>query len=614
VGVLNVARPEIVELLIDRLAQHYDSDSLEWWHVVQLPRIVAELCNANVLSIEQLDTFFMESVQYADGSACGELVAMALLLALPWIKASLVPKLTSLESTLNSIGALAEQPNRSSRQASAFSAKLPAEFCPFNDALASCYLAIRTLSAFPPRIEPYNAFESTFAEAKGNSEWSLRFSKESLRGVSVAPFNSLVLFPQEETFAGLANAGDATIIYFRFQLHMLTEAYELNHRRGAEVLFTSLPEVLEHRERVICEVLLGKLLSCDLSSDSRRSYYEVLLIDCCRLSRGFPPTMARSLLKLVSSMSVASWFAHHLSHYDFKWNWTEWRGDATNTETPTVKRIFLRFLIFKLLSLSYHEKMQAVLPEYMLGMLPYPVGEETLATGPMPSELVHGELVARMKQRLPIEELKAFVESAKISRASVLETVLHVGSKTFSHLLNALERYRGLLSETLQASVAMPVIRSFWTNNIQNQHIVIEKLVHYGVIEHHDVTEYILDELCSVLEASPMDLQAFERAVLLVDPWLLLNGLVTKADEPAQMAIGIISRLSNMACSDAMAQWFSTGLTKIIVNSYLVSSAVAKDDSLSILESLVAASESSPAAIKDILVAAQVSVALGAHN
>ena len=38
---------------------------------------------------------------------------------------------------------------------------------------------------------------------------------------------------------------------------------------------------------------------------------------------------------------LAGWFAHHLSHYDFKWNWAEWQGIVENNEDGSnCKRVF----------------------------------------------------------------------------------------------------------------------------------------------------------------------------------------------------------------------------------------------------------------------------------
>ncbi len=511
---MNVGKRDIVGLCLDRL-NSYLAD-MKWWRVIQVPRVVVELCNTNVLPESFLSHFMLNACEkHVNCSASGELMATSILLALPWIKPSLLSKMTNIEQVVNLIGAVAESSNRFSKNLSKFDVKIT-EFQYENDCLKRLYYAVRTLATFEGRTEPYKAFDSVLSGAEPHVGFVLSLSEESLKSVQVDQFTPIPLF----TDAFTAEKGDFYAFYYQFMLHMLVEAYELNHRRAAEVLFSCLPSGIGAPEKVICEVLFGKLVhAIELT---KIAYYEVLLVDCCRLSRLFPPMMARSLNRLVAKMDMtsdvavinrlASWFAHHLSHYDFKWNWAEWKAFA---ESPIIstQRIFLRTLIYRLLLLSYSEKMESILPDFMLPVLPY----KDLSA--LPSESLNKEVLEFLKKRPTLPELQSKILSENWDASKdVFEVMLMMGSKTFSHLLNAFERYSSLFHRVSRDSQlrCIEISYNFWGKNPQNLHIVLEKMIHYGIVEPESVVEFLFEEAARCFAAlSAKDVHEFEVEILI---------------------------------------------------------------------------------------------------
>lgn len=571
VGVLNVGNRELVGLVLERLNSHMDS--LAWWQAAQVPRVMVELANARVLTPEGLNAFLLATCTELLGpSQSGELVATAVLLALPWIGSELYAQLPALEQVMNLLGALVESDKRFSCKLAQCDVRIAAELEPEQDSLRTCYMAVRTMGSFPGKTEPYGAFAAALKESQPHGDFVAAWSAESLRVVRCAPFAPLRLFA--DTFD--AETGQFAVFYYQFMLHMLVEAYELNHRRAAEVLFACLPDKIASPERAICQVLFGKLVRA--STRASAAYYEILLIDCCRLSRMFPPVMARSLLKLVSRLDatsdlgvigrLATWFAHHLSHYDFKWNWEEWRA-VGEEQTLSTRRVFVRLLVYKLLLLSYHEKLQSVLPEWVLGMLP------SASAAPTPSAAVSRELVDLMRKRPPLDELVAFISREQLAKEAVFEAVLLLGSKTYSHLLNALERYYALLkdlsTETQLAFIATAA--SFWADHAQNFHIVLEKLMHYRIVMPDTIADWLLAraaESFSVLTVR--DVTVFECDILIrtlsID-FLLVMIAKTEAEERTAFARSLVDRLGQLEMSvrvgeEAVAGWLKWTVSGVI--------------------------------------------------
>ena len=543
-GVLNVGNRELVALCLDRLNSYLGE--MKWWHVAQLPRIAVELCNTSIFDESLLNEFLLSvSEKHLDSSSSGELMALSILLALPWIKPTLLPKLTNLEKVMNLIGAVAESSNRFTVKYSKFDVKI-SEFEYEDDALKRLYYSVRTLSSFEGRTEPYRAFDSVLSEAQAHSDFVIAISEESLKSVHVEPFSPIKLF--SDAFS--AEKGEFYAFYYQFMLHMLVEAYEINHRRAAEVLFSCLPSHISAPEKAICQVLFGKLVHA--TELSKITYYEVLLIDSCRLSRLFPPMMARSLNRLVAKMDMnadlavinrlASWFAHHLSHYDFKWNWNEWKAIA-ESNIITTQRVFLRILIYRLLLLSYHEKMESILPDFMLPLLPY---KDSSA---LPSDSMNKDVLDFLKKRPSLSELQSKISSENWdSSKNVFEVMLMMGSKTFSHLLNAFERYSVLFHGSSRDSQmrCIEITAGFWAQNPQNLHIVLERMVHYGVVDAENVIEFLFNEAArGFASLTAKDVQTFEVEILIkmLSSELLIKLILKVKSGQASFAKGLLERI-----------------------------------------------------------------------
>ncbi|KAK4700512.1 nuclear cap-binding protein subunit 1, partial [Phenoliferia sp. Uapishka_3] len=256
------------------------------------------------------------------------------------------------------------------------------------------------------------------------------------------------------------------------------------------------------------------------------SYYHSVLTELCRLS---PQTIAPSLGKCVRKLYAAlgqhdtglmvdpeelrrfaEWFSVHLSNFGFMWGWGDWAKDM-EVENKHPKRVFVERVIELETRLSYFDRVRGTIPEVMLetGVM----AED--APGPNyayeSTEHTHAAAAAsllrlmRSKGTIPEVESElasfqsAIVEehgiteeqAAVIKRDMTIQTVLSVGSRSFSHFLNVLERYLPLL-RTLSPSPStrlelLTTVSSFWSRNAQFRLIVLDKLLQYRLVDSADL-------------------------------------------------------------------------------------------------------------------------------
>jgi nuclear cap-binding protein subunit 1 len=65
----------------------------------------------------------------------------------------------------------------------------------------------------------------------------------------------------------------------------------------------------------------------------------------------------------------SSWLAYHLSNFQYKWTWEDWKnGLDEDLESP--KNKFLRENLIRCMRLSYHQRIVDIIPESMSRLIP----------------------------------------------------------------------------------------------------------------------------------------------------------------------------------------------------------------------------------------------------
>ncbi len=114
-------------------------------------------------------------------------------------------------------------------------------------------------------------------------------------------------------------------------------------------------------------------------------------------------------------------------------------------------------------------------------------------------ETFKSSIVDDASSAIPTEATEGMVANATqadvVVRDLTIQCVLQVGSRSFSHFLNIVERYHSLLrqlsrSGRMRAAILAGAVR-FWSASQQWVHIVVDKLLQYRIVEPADVVEFI---------------------------------------------------------------------------------------------------------------------------
>ncbi|THH27714.1 hypothetical protein EUX98_g6476 [Antrodiella citrinella] len=282
-------------------------------------------------------------------------------------------------------------------------------------------------------------------------------------------------------------------------------------------------------ECTIIEVILGQLFL--LPEPAHKSvYYISLITELCKLSpHNVGPAVGKSIRKMYNLLSdgldvaladrVANWFSIHMSNFNFIWVWKEWIEDL-NLPLQHPKRVFMRRAVEYEIRLSYYDRIVKTLPDQMQSpdACVVPPG----APGPAfeyddPASAHHDAAQsvlnlfrgrARAEDVMThLEELKNTLETTDsdqnintIVRSIAVQALLHIGSRSFSHFLNAIERYLPLLRNLAAGGILtasgssyearndiLSAVLAFWKHNKHMVVIVLDKLMQYQIVDPTDV-------------------------------------------------------------------------------------------------------------------------------
>ncbi|CCM03975.1 uncharacterized protein FIBRA_06131 [Fibroporia radiculosa] len=287
-------------------------------------------------------------------------------------------------------------------------------------------------------------------------------------------------------------------------------------------------------ESTVIEVILGSVFLIPESAH-KPVYYFALITELCKLSpTTVGPAVGKSIRKLYSlladgldvdlSRRLAEWFAVHMSNFGFQWVWKEWLPDVSlSIRHP--KRIFMRRAIEFEIRLSYYDRILKTLPEPMQDPNASLMPEE--APGPDydyddPTRPYHDaaqSVLNLLRGRAKAEDVIGHLDSLKntisetaegdvhvdtVLRSVAMQSLLHIGSRSFSHFLNAIERYLPMLRHLTSSSIpggvgiAIPEARydilnavsAFWKRSRHMVVIVFDKLMQYQIVDPTDVVSW----------------------------------------------------------------------------------------------------------------------------
>jgi len=300
------------------------------------------------------------------------------------------------------------------------------------------------------------------------------------------------------------------------------------------------------------------------------------------------------------SRRFVEWFAVHMSNFGFQWVWKEWcalfiewslyiddarpcqPGFRTLLSWNSIQnaplcaeqssskcgcRIMTAFLkrfpspcrLTRMLSLPNHQALASSMkiPVSLLDLpqLPSPHWRSTANPYYDATQSILGLLRGRSRAEEVISQtdsLRTSLESTpsaphpfasidSLIRSIGVQSLLSIGSRSFSHLLNAIERYLPLLRGLANPSPAqgggditeaktdiLNAVFTFWKRNRQIIGIVFDKLMQYQIVDPTDVIAWTFGNSAGSSEDGTLSVGTFE--------WDLIKGALDKANGRVMVA------------------------------------------------------------------------------
>lgn len=294
-------------------------------------------------------------------------------------------------------------------------------------------------------------------------------------------------------------------------------------------------------EYLMAETIFSQLLLLP-QPPFKPSYYTLVIIDLCKALPGaFPAVVAgavRSLFEKIADLDMECrtrlilWFSHHLANFQFIWPWDEW---AYVLDLPkwAPQRLFVQEILEREVRLSYWDKIKQSIENA-------PALEELLPPKSGPSfkyseedgresieHTLSVEFCGLVKGRKSAREIITWIEEniiplhgSKVALEVIIQTLLDIGSKSFTHLITVLERYGQIIAKLcpdLEKQVLLiDEVSSYWKNSSQMTAITIDRMMGYRLISNLAIVSWVF---------SPTNVEQFHTSDR---PWEILRNAVSK--------------------------------------------------------------------------------------
>ncbi|KAG0091883.1 Component of the cap-binding complex (CBC) [Podila epicladia] len=275
-------------------------------------------------------------------------------------------------------------------------------------------------------------------------------------------------------------------------------------------------------DQLLAEVIFTEMFRLP-KPEFKTVYYSSLLVEVCKsFPDCFPTALAKAISKLydrLPSMDVEcayrfwTWLSHHLSNFGYLWNWADWSA-ALEQPVDHAQSIFIRETLEKTIRLSYYERIKEALPEEFQKFLPAeaPGPSWKFESPDHPYHAMASAVLNSLRAKNSIDQIEQTLESMKNAprlegltpvqredfiRELFIECVLMLGSKSFSHVLNVIERYLSILqrlNSTPEARLhTVKIVAQFWKNNTQFMGILLDKMLNYRVVDAIAIVKWVFE-------------------------------------------------------------------------------------------------------------------------
>ncbi|XP_050236758.1 nuclear cap-binding protein subunit 1 isoform X2 [Mercurialis annua] len=287
-------------------------------------------------------------------------------------------------------------------------------------------------------------------------------------------------------------------------------------RKECASYMVGLP-VTSRYEYLMAETIFSQLLLLP-QPPFKPMYYTLVIMDLCKALPGaFPAVVAgavRALFERIADLDMECrtrlilWFSHHLSNFQFIWPWEEW-DHVLGLPKWAPQRVFVQEVLEREIRLSYWDKVKQSIEnapalEELLPPKGVPNFKYSTEDGQERSEqhALSAELSNKVKGRATAKDIISWVEESlyphhgwEVTLSVVVQTLLDIGSKSFTHLITVLERYGQVIARIChdhdKQFMLIAEISSYWKNNTQMTAIAIDRMMGYRLLSNLAIIKWV---------------------------------------------------------------------------------------------------------------------------
>ncbi|KAK7395978.1 hypothetical protein VNO78_16633 [Psophocarpus tetragonolobus] len=321
-------------------------------------------------------------------------------------------------------------------------------------------------------------------------------------------------------------------------------------------------------EYLMAETIFSQLLMLP-QPPFKPIYYTLVIINLCKALPGaFPAVVAgavRTLFERIADLDMECrirlilWFSHHLSNFQFIWPWEEW---AHVLELPrwAPQRVFVQEVLEREVRLSYWDKVKQSIENApgLEELLPSKGGPNFCFASEDSKDsnehVLSEELSNMVKGKAPVREIISWIDESvfpnnglEVTLRVVVQTLLNIGSKSFTHLIIVLERYGQVFAKVCpdqdKQVMLIAEVSSFWKSNTQMTAIAIDRMMGYRLVSNLAIVRWVF---------SAENIEQFHTSDR---PWEIVRNAVSKThNRISDLRKEILSLKKNISSAEEAAK------------------------------------------------------------
>lgn len=235
-----------------------------------------------------------------------------------------------------------------------------------------------------------------------------------------------------------------------------------------------------------------------------------LMVDLFKAAPATHPVVGRAInavFHMVESLDAAcrdrfvTWFAYHISHFQYMWAWPAWTAVLEMPECD-MRRQTVRQVLEAASRLGFWDRVAKTLPEPFRALMP----PKPRITPPAADAAGRAPVLEAVRARAPAADVLAGLrarhpEGGPAAARALVSAMLVAGHKSFSHVFTLADRYgdalRGVTADGAPGAAAarlaaVECVAEHWASSLQHPAVIVGRLQRLGAVRAEDVAAWAL--------------------------------------------------------------------------------------------------------------------------